>query len=188
MSASATRYEDIPVRPDGFTVADLDLTPDDGRRYELVEGMLIVSPKPKGEHQYACGQLSTALEAACPDDMVVFAPTPNIIGGPRTSVRPDLCVVRGYDLAPDKPYEGVPVLTVEVLSPSSVNIDRLLKRHVYAELGMPSYWIVDLDVPSVTVLGLAAGSYVEEAIFTDDEPLTVAEPFPVTVRPSDLVR
>jgi Uma2 family endonuclease len=102
-------------------------------------------------------------------------------------VQPDLCVVHRRDLTPGRAYESVPVLAAEVLSPSSLGIDRLLKRNVYAELGVPSYWIVDLDDPSVTVLTLSGGAYTEKATFTGDEPLIAAEPFPITFRPSDLL-
>jgi Uma2 family endonuclease len=76
---------------------------------------------------------------------------------------------------------------VEVLSPSSVGIDKLLKRNVYARLGVPSYWIVDVDEPSVTVLALADGEYLDETTGTGDEPLTLTAPFPITVRPTDLL-
>ncbi len=187
MSVMAIRYEDIPVRDGGFTVADLASMPDDGRRYELVDGVLLVSPAPRWEHQHGCMQLAVILNAACPDDLVVFAPTPDVLGGPRTSVQPDLCVTRKADLVPGQPYEGVPVLAVEVLSPSSLGIDRLLKRQVYARLGVPFYWIVDCDDPSVAVLTLVDGGYLEEMTATGDELLTPTKPFPVTFHPSDLL-
>ena len=59
---------------------------------------------------------------------------------------------------------------------------------LYATLGVPSYWIIDLDEPAVTVLTLVDGSYVERQTVAGDNSLTVAEPFPVTFRPSQLVR
>ncbi len=187
MSVMAIGYEDIPVRDGGFTVADLASMPDDGRRYELIDGVLLVSPAPRWPHQHACFELGVALRAVCPPQWVVFTPTPDVLGGPRTSVQPDLCVVRRSDLATDGTYSGVPVLVVEVLSPSSLGIDRLLKRHVYAKLGVPSYWIVDCREPSVTVLILVDGGYAEETTATGDELLTVARPFPATFRPTDLL-
>jgi Uma2 family endonuclease len=183
----AIGYDDIPVRDGGFTVADLADMPDDGRRYELVDGVLLVSPAPRWPHQHACAELSAILKAVCPRDLVVFAPTPDVVRGPRTSVQPDLCVTRKVDLAPDGSYEGVPVLAVEVLSPSSLGIDRLLKRQVYATLGVPSYWIVDVVEPSVTVLTLIDGGYIDAATVTGCEPLTVSEPFAMTFRPTDLL-
>ena len=103
-------------------------------------------------------------------------------------MQPDLSVVRDCDLVPGRPFLSVPVLAVEILSPSTARVDRLLKRSVYAALGVPSYWIVDCDEPSVTVLRLVGDGYVEQATVRGDETLTVAEPFPLTLRPSQLVR
>jgi Uma2 family endonuclease len=65
MSAMAA-YEDIPVRYGGFTVEDLASMPDDGRRSELIDGVLLVSPRPHWEHQRACFQLGAVLEQVCP--------------------------------------------------------------------------------------------------------------------------
>ncbi|WP_131796220.1 Uma2 family endonuclease, partial [Candidatus Protofrankia datiscae] len=142
MVVMAVAYEDLPIRDDGFTVDDLEEMPDDGRRYELVDGVLLVSPAPRWEHQRACLNLAIILEAANregSDDLVVFGPTPDVRKGRHTSVQPDVCVVRRDDLVRGERYLAVPVLVVEVLSPSSLGIDRLLKRDVYARLGVPHY-------------------------------------------------
>jgi Uma2 family endonuclease len=187
MSVMAPPYEDVPVRDDGFTVEDLDEMPDDGRRYELIDGLLVVSPTPRWEHQRASIKLGGVLDAACPDAFAVLDPI-DVRGGPRTSVQPDLSVVRDSDLVPDQRYLSVPVLAVEIGSPTTARVDRKLKRDVYAGLGIASYWIVDLDEPSITVLRLIGDCYVEQATVRGDETLTVTEPFPVTLRPSQLVR
>ncbi|KLL09744.1 hypothetical protein FrCorBMG51_22835 [Protofrankia coriariae] len=174
------------MRDDGFTVDDLEEMPDDGRRYELVDGVLLVSPAPRWEHQHACLELAVALRGRCPDGLVVFGPTPDVRKGRHTSVQPDVCVVRRDDLVRGERYLAVPVLVVEVLSPSSLGIDRLLKRDVYARLGVPHYWIVDADAPSITTLALTGTGYVETGTVHGDEVLTVTEPFPLTVSPSQL--
>jgi Uma2 family endonuclease len=184
MSVMAPPYEDVPVRDDGFTVEDLDEMPDDGRRYELIDGLLVVSPAPRWQHQHAGLKLGGILQTACPREFVALNPI-DVRGGPRTSVQPDLSVVRRADLLPDKVL-SVPVLAVEILSPSTARLDRRLKRDVYAGLGFYSYWIVDLDEPSVTVLMLVGDGYVEQTTVRGDETLTVAEPFPVAFRPTDL--
>jgi Uma2 family endonuclease len=187
MSVMAIRYEDLPVRDDGFTVADLDEMPDDGRRYELVDGVLLVSPSPRWEHQRGASRLDAVIVNACPDDFDVLQPI-DVRRGDRTSVQPDLSVVRAETLVPDERFAAVPDLAIEILSPSSVGIDKLLKRDVYARLGVPGYWIVDLDEPSVTVLVLRDGTYQEQQVFRGDDLVEVVEPFPVSFRPSDLVR
>jgi Uma2 family endonuclease len=187
MAVMALAYEDIPVREDGFTVDDLEDLPDDGRRYELVDGVLLVSPAPRWEHQDACLQLAMLLTAGCPDHLHVFAPTPDVREGRRTSLQPDVCVVRRTDLVRGERYLGVPLLAVEVLSPSGEGIDRLLKRQVYARMGVRHYWIVDADEPSITALRLDGCGYSEVTTVTGDDELTVTEPVPVTVRPDRLV-
>jgi Uma2 family endonuclease len=184
MSVMAPPYEDVPVRDDGFTVDDLDAMPDDGRRYELVDGLLLVSPAPRWRHQHAEVQLILVLGPACPDGFTLLTPI-DVRGGPRTSMQPDLCVVRDSDLVSEQ-FQSAPVLAVEIGSPSTTRIDRVLKRDVYADLGIAYYWIIDLAKPSVTVLRLAGDRYVEQATARGDEMLTVTEPFPVAFRPADL--
>jgi Uma2 family endonuclease len=104
----------------------------------------------------------------------------------RFSVQPDLSVVRKKDLVHGERFTAVPVLAVEILSPSSLGIDKLLKRDAYARLGVAHYWIVDLDEPSVTVLDLNDGTYQERRVARGEELLKVAEPFTVAFRPADL--
>ncbi|WP_007519728.1 MULTISPECIES: Uma2 family endonuclease [Pseudofrankia] len=180
-------------RPGGFTVDDLERTPEDSNRYELIDGTLLVSPAPRWEHQHVVLSLAVILRAACPAGLVVFGPTPDVLKGRRGSLQPDLLVAHAVDLTPEEPYLGVPVLAVEVLSPSSLGIDRLAKRQVYARLGVSSYWIVDPSTrtgPAVTVLCLdrALDGYREEPTTGPDEAVTVTEPFPVSFTPADLVR
>lgn len=186
MCAMALRYEDIPVRDDGFTLADLADMPYDGRRYELVDGVLLVSPTPRWEHQHASYVLGRVVGDGCPAHLTPIPPI-DVRRGERTSVQPDLSVVRKADLVRGEPFAAVPVLVVEILSRSSVGIDRLLKRDVYARLGVAQYWIVDLDEPSVTVLDLHDGIYYERVAARDGDLLEVDEPIAVALRPVDLI-
>jgi Uma2 family endonuclease len=186
MSVTAIPHQATPVRG-GLTVDDLEGMPDDGRRHELVDGVLLVTPAPRWEHQRAEVRLAVALGTVCPGEFDVLTPI-DVRGGSRTSVQPDLSVVRSADLLPGRPFQSVPVLAVEILSPGTAETDRVLKRRVYAELGVASYWIVDVDAPSVTVLALDGDRYAEQAVVRGDEPLAVTEPFPVVLRPSQLVR
>jgi Uma2 family endonuclease len=87
--------------------------PDDGRRYEIIDGMLLVTPAPRWQHQRAGVRLGSVLDAACPDEFVTLNPI-DVRGGPRTSVQPDLSVVREADLLSDQVL-SVPVLAVEIL-------------------------------------------------------------------------
>ena len=77
---------------------------------------------------------------------------------------------------------------MEVLSPSTRAIDQTVKRHVFEQGGIPSYWLLDPLVPSVTFLELQDGAYVEVATVVGDEAYDVAVPFAVRIVPADLVR
>lgn len=105
----------------------------------------------------------------------------------RSSLEPDVLVVRSEDVG-DKNVTRPLLLAVEVLSPGTRAVDHTLRRHVYEEAGVESYWLVDAAVPSVTVLELGGdGRYVQTGYAQGDDPLTVTKPFAVTVVPSALL-
>lgn len=166
--------------------ADLERLPDDGHRYELIDGVLIVSPAPALPHQDAVGNLHLLLRAACPPGLkVVLAPFAVALADD-TEVQPDLLVApREQFTRRDLP--GPPLLAVEVLSPSTRRVDLLLKRDRLQAAGVRSYWLVDADEPSVTVLELVEGSYVQAARASGAEPLEVEHPFPLRLVPAELL-
>ena len=104
-----------------------------------------------------------------------------------TSLQPDVIVVAIDDIG-EKNITAPLLLAVEVLSPSTRRTDRLLKRSRYEEGGIGSYWIVDPEAPSIEALLLVDGAYEREAYAAGDESVTIEHPFPVTVRPADLIR
>jgi Uma2 family endonuclease len=165
--------------------ADLEDLPDDGHRYELIDGTLIVSPGPALPHQDVVGNLHLLLRAACPPELkVVLAPFPVALADD-TEVQPDLLVApRGQFIRKELP--GPPLLAVEVLSPSTRRVDLLLKRDRLQEAGVASYWLVDPDEPSVLVLELQDGAYVEVARGAGADVVDVTRPFPVRIVPRDL--
>ncbi len=175
-----------------FTVEDLERTPDDGRRYELLDGILLVSPAPGVWHQEVVLELAIRLRAACPPELhVVIAPF-EWRGSRRTALQPDVLVARRGDLlAVDggKFLAAPPALAAEVLSPSTRRIDRLSKLSAYEEAGVASYWLVDPDpeTPSLQALDLVDGHYVEVGCPSGDRAWQAQRPFPVTIRPADLV-
>jgi Uma2 family endonuclease len=159
---------------------------DSGFRRELVDGVLIVSPYASRRHAVAAHRLSLILAAACPDDLLVVGSPINVDREPATNLEPDLSVIRIEDL--DAPAtDGRPLLVVEVLSPSTRRFDLTLKRQIYAEMGIPSYWIVDIEQPSVTVLELEVQDYAEAAVLTGETRSVIARPFAVELAASDLV-
>jgi Uma2 family endonuclease len=170
-----------------FTVDDLDRMPDDGRRYELIDGMLMVSPAPNMGHQRVIIVLGSLLDQACPEDLVVFADI-GVRTAQNSALEPDVVVARVADA------EGVrlarpPVLVVEVLSPHSVLRDLNLKKAAYERFAIPSYWVVDpdLDRPGLRAYELDGGSYAEAAHVTGGEAFRARRPFDVEIVPDRLV-
>ena len=168
----------------GWTADDLARFPDDGLRYELVDGVLLVSASPSEEHQIALGNLFLLLAPAAPEHLRVFLAPFDVRLDPRRQLQPDIVVVPKDRNVPDRR----PLLVVEVLSPTTRATDSTLKRHVFEQGAVPSYWLVDLLRPSVTVLELEGGGYVERAHATGDQACQITAPFAVRVVPSELVR
>ena len=173
-------------RAGDWTVEDLDALPDDGFRYELVDGVLLVSPSPLLPHQVGQYTLVHALTLAAPDTVRVLGAPLDIRFSTTRQLQPDVVVLPRRPLTPK--VEDLPLLVVEVLSPSTRATDLTLKRHVFEAAGVPSYWLLDPEVPSLTVLELREGAYAEVAAATGDEVLSAMRPFPVRLVPAELVR
>lgn len=170
-----------------FTVAERDAWPDDGRRHELVDGMLVVTPMPVALHQRVVLRLSILLEGARPTDSVeVFGPSVDVVLADDTVLAPDITVVRVADMTP-KNLPAAPLLAVEVLSPSTRRYDLLVKRSRLEEAGCPSYWVVDPNGPALIAWELRDGGYVEVANIRGEEEFAATLPYPVTVSPARLV-
>jgi Uma2 family endonuclease len=163
---------------------DLEAMPDDGRRYELIDGVLVVSPSPGIPHQWVVASLQNLLYNHCPDALKVLG-SPLDVLSPDTAVQPDILVARRSDLT-GKYLMVPPLLAVEVLSPSNRVYDLNVKFTRYERFGVPSYWVVDPDEPRLIVWELRERRYVEVADVGPDESWTASAPFPVTVVPGRL--
>ena|SRR5690349_11713584 len=188
---SVMRAPEVPgiwADPDReFTVEDMEDMPDDEFRYELDDGMLIVSPALSLPHQIAITQLAIILNAACPAGLLVVA-------GPGVNINkfqhrvPDLVVIRTASVTPMF-LEEPPVLAIEMASPRTRMYDLGRKKDVYERFGIRSYWIVEPgpEKPGLTVFELRRGRYAQTAQVTGTDSLDIARPFPVTIVPADLV-
>ena len=180
--SAVTFAEAGPAAGVPFTVADLERTPDDGRRYELLDGTLVMSPRPTTGHQFVATRLAGLLTIACPDDFGVVA-EPAVQVNPQTELVPDIVVVR-IDQVGEAKFTEPPLLAVEVRSPSTALIDLNRKKSTYEKFGVPSYWIIDPDPerPELTVFEARDGHYALEGRMT--QTITLSRPFPVTITPS----
>ncbi|MDA0565757.1 Uma2 family endonuclease [Streptomonospora sp. S1-112] len=165
--------------PRPLTVDDLARMPDDGRRYELVDGRLDVSPAPVFPHSVVDTRLTWHLVNQVPKGyMPISAPGINL-NADRTHHRiPDLAVIRRQDC--ESPYlTRPPVLAIEIMSPESVFRDNHTKRREYAEFGIESYWIINPapDKTGIMEFRLQDGTYHEvqqvfgESVFATTSPL-----------------
>jgi Uma2 family endonuclease len=170
-----------------FTVADLDRMPDDGHRYELVDGILVVSPRPGNPHQEVAAELLGLLRSRCPAALRAL-PEPAVRIAPDTELDPDLVVIRREQVSEPKCTEP-PLLVVEIRSPSTALIDLNRKKAAYERFGVGSYWIFvpDLDMPELIVFELDNGRYREVAHVRGEECFAADRPFRVEVVPSRLV-
>ena len=146
-----------------YTVDDLASIPDDGRRYEVIGGELVVSPAPSTKHQRVSFRLSRILgdylERVGSGE--AFAAPIDVFLGTHDIVQPDLVVVlkQHADRVTDAGIEGAPVIVIEITSPSSQRMDRIRKSATYATFGVPEYWIVDPDTETTLVQALVDGRY-----------------------------
>lgn len=158
---------------------------DDGRRYELVDGALIVTPSPSYDHQSVVGQLHLRLCAACPPELRVLLAPFDVALDDDTVMQPDLLVARRTSFTrTDLPC--APLLAVEVLSPSTRHIDLGLKRSRFEEAGVAAYWVVDPLALRIRAYELHEGRYDEVADVSDAQELRTAVPFPISLSPDDL--
>jgi Uma2 family endonuclease len=174
-----------------YTIEDLEAMPDDGQRYELIDGALHVSPSPASLHQRVTKRLCTLLDAASPVELEALPAAVDVQTGKHSVLEPDVVVLRSAVV--ESLYRVIDsrdvALVAEVVSPSSVWMDRLVKPRLYASGGIPAYLLVETDEPRVSWFGLSAsGGYELRGVASGDEVLRVTEPFDVSIVPADLVR
>lgn len=139
-----------------WTVEMLDALPDDGQRYEIIDGVLYVTPSPSDVHQLVIGEISRLIHDYLRGSTlgrVLFSPS-DVRRGDRTRnrVQPDVYVVRlAEGRRPAYPYDlDDLLLAIEVQSPSNPLLDYQIKRELYLSNGIPEYWIVNPDARVIT--------------------------------------
>ena len=139
----------MPNATPTWTAAAVRALPDDGRRYELVSGELVVTPSPARIHQRVAAaffrRLDPFLTATGIGDLL-WSPADLALGEDEI-LQPDLFVTPLEEVRPIRAWTDVTrlLLAIEIVSPSSARYDRQLKRRRYQRAGTPEYWIVDPD-------------------------------------------
>lgn len=189
VTAATSKPAGLP-EPKGmeWTWADLDALPDGGPKTEIVEGSLHVSPKPAHPHQYAALQLCLMLQEAAPSEWVVLPEVDLELG--RNVYEPDVVVLAAAAYGARGPLAPASVvLAVEVTSPSSRSMDRIIKPAALAAAGVPNYWRVDLDgEPFLEIHELAGATYRLVQTLRAGTATRLERPFPVQIDPALLVR
>ena len=143
-----------------------DDLPDDyeGRKYEIFDGELVVSPSPRPRHQIIVKRVYDVLRELLEVPRIaeiLFSPL-DVVLSPKKVIQPDLLAIRWgrrRDTIGDRNIKAPPDLAIEILSPSNRAHDRVKKRRFYARNGIREYWIVDPDEKTIEVLALRGKSY-----------------------------
>jgi Uma2 family endonuclease len=173
-----------------LTIADYAALPeDDQRRWELLEGNLLMSPSPTPRHMIAVARLHSMVENQLPSGLravpdvdldLQLAPADQ----PGTSRRPDLVVVSEAELQRVENEGGLlrvaaAVLVVEIISPGSKRTDTVIKRSEYADAGIGTYWIIDLERPTSLVAAHMAGEFGYQDSGEVTGVFDASQPFPI---------
>ena len=175
-----------------YTWDDYVKFPDDGQRYEIIDGELFVTAAPVFGHQFTSGELHLLLRNWSDQHgkgIVAYAPV-DVVLAPDTIVQPDLLWIsdeRIQEILGDR-VDGIPDLVVEILSPSTARRDRTKKSEVYARFGGREYWIVDPKDRSVEIRTNHDGKFVRHVWGTGEEPLTSTLDLQLKVVPAKLFR
>lgn len=156
-------HDQSPAGPSKLTYEDYLTLPDDGRRYEILDGDLEMTPAPSPRHQAVSRNLQRLLDRHVTDNRLgsLYNAPIDILLAPTTIVQPDLLFLAAgrEQVVTERAIEGAPDLIVEILSPSTARRDRVAKAALYARFGVSHYWLVDPDARTVEIHALAAGSY-----------------------------
>ncbi|MEU7906621.1 Uma2 family endonuclease [Actinoplanes sp. NPDC049118] len=170
--------------PEGqWTEPDLHLFPQDGHRYEIVDGSLHVTPPLNGPHEAVVQAVVTLLRDAAPSGWWVCARLGVAVGA--SNLVPDVTVLRPRSSGAIWADPADVALVVEVETDTSRRYDRLLKPALYADARIETYWRIEPDrSPVLHTYALGPDGYVHEKTLQGADLVKVDAPFPVRVSPS----
>jgi len=159
-----------------LTYEEFRQLPDDGKHYELVHGEVHLSPSRSTKHQLILGNTSVSLGTYVRSARlgVLFCAPLDVCLNPDTALQPDLIFISAerVGIVQENFVAGAPELVVEVVSPSTTVHDRVTKLPIYAEAGVPEFWLIDSQARTVEVLKLQGKKYFVDATLAGDQVLT----------------
>jgi len=172
-----------------FTYQDYRNAPED-KRYELLDGDLVVTPAPREAHQRASLNLTILLGQSVKNSGIghVYAAPFDIVLSDTDVVQPDLLFISNEraHIITEENVQGAPDLVVEILSPSTADRDQTFKRSLYARHGVKEYWLVDTDAKTVTVLLLDAQRYAVVGVCSEGRTLDSPTLKGFTINPDEI--
>lgn len=178
----------VPGPLQGFwTYDDYAALPYDGQRYEIVNGVLLMTPAPTPEHQSIATRMAYYLFPHI--DLAgigkLFTAPIDVDLGPKNVYQPDLIIVLNAHMyrVDEKKIIGAPDLAVEVASPNTAFYNRIIKYEKYADGGVQEYWIANIEAKTIQVLVLESGEYRSLGIFRGEQtlPSRIVPDLPVAV-------
>lgn len=166
-----TRADDVPGQRQGcWTYADYAALPDDGSRFEIIDGVLYLMPGPTSIHQAVLSWFVYYLMAhvqVAGRGRVFAAPLDLLLPGAQP-VQPDLMVLLNHKrhMISERGIEGPPDIVVEIASPGTRTHDRSTKLGVYARGGVPEYWLAEPADRTIELLALEDGAYRSLGVYT----------------------
>lgn len=148
--------------------------PDDGNRYEVIEGRLELLPSPSPNHQLVRGQLQYRMHSNCESEYIVLGAPLDVILSDVNVLQPDLILVHRSrkHILTHRGVEGPPDLVVEILTPGTRNRDKAVKMKIYAAHGVSECWIVEPEARVIELFRLESGRYEPYDLFEGDEVVT----------------
>lgn len=160
------------IREQPLTYDDYAELPEDGNRYELVDGFLeLMTPSATSNHQLVSHQLVYKITQSCEEEYIILHAPIDIIFSNTEVRQPDLLMIHRNRLSiiTKRGVEGSPDLVIEILSPSSIKRDRQSKMKTYATYSIPEYWIVDPSNQILEQYVLNEHAYELNEVYAGDE-------------------
>ncbi|TEU13553.1 MAG: Uma2 family endonuclease [Anaerolineales bacterium] len=159
-----------------LTYEDYRQLPDDGKRYELIEGEMHMIAAPTTEHQRISFNLTVAIGTHVREQSLgsLFVAPADVVLSRWDVVQPDILFVsKDREMViTDTHVDGPPDLVIEILSPSTVSLDQLVKRQLYARHGVCEFWLVSPEAGTIEVLELHEGAYRRRALVGRGDTIT----------------